>query len=420
MRYEKTLFAPEEKYFTERVDPSKPKAGQKVSLYHMRPTSSGIVCGEGNTEIATLPAAGSRLFATDGGVYAYLSGKKMLYDVTTMTPIAGIDAAPRAVLSHSTDTGVKGIYCVGENGAYYIRGDSVIRTFGIGGTCAAMHHGRLFAADGKRLRFSAPFSIEGVTQTGKDPDGAGYVDFEDGKGDIVALISFRERLYVFFERGIMRMRAEGEALDFAATEMPFAGGSVLPRSAAACGEQICYLTEKGLFAFDGNSCSLLEQRDEIDPNSAVSGDCYGGNYAAVVGLKNGRKVVYVYDFEEKSGRFLIGKGLSAGARENFLAGTAVYKFNRTGGLPLGFGCIMEVTVPAPLLKLAWMRIDGEGTFEISVNGGDPFPAKGGDGVRIDGKERTSETTVSITSEQPNFCIRALEFAWRKEDGDRHY
>lgn len=414
MRYDKALYAPAEKYVFRRVELTDPKEG--AALYHMKPTEFGLVAAEGSVREASLPSEGARLYALDRGTWAYLPAQKALYDLATGALIAGIASEPVALLPHATEAGVKGIYCVEQNATRYIAAGSVQGAWTVGGSCAAMHHGRLFVGSGLRLRFSAPFSAEGILQTERDPDKAGYIDFEEGKGDIVSLVSFRERLYVFFERGVCRMRAEGEAVDFAAAEMPFCGGKILSGSVAACGEKICFMTAEGLFSFDGD-CDFLEKREEIDLSSSCSAYEFGGKYAAAVTLKSGENALYIYDLIRKSGRFLLLKGLRSGEGENFLTGTDVYRFTDSGA-PLGYGSAAEVTLFTVPRALAWVRVEGEGEFSLETNAAPSvLSCKGGEKVRVDAKTPLSETKIKVSPRSASFRIRAVDVAWRKENGD---
>ncbi len=419
MRYDKEVYAPAEEFYTERFDPSRPAEGRETAAFHMRPSRNGLVCAEGYAAVSALPSAAARLYVADGTVYVYESAQKSLYDVTAKTRITGIDSEPVALLPHVTVKGAKGLYCVEKDTVRYITGGAVISSGRAGGDCAAMHHGRLFTADGLTLRFSAPYSADGVTQTDRDPGKAGYIDFDGGKGNIIALVSFRERLYVFFERGIMKVRAEGEALNFAAAEMPFCGGTVIGGSVANCGDRICYMTKSGLYSFNGSTCSPAEEkRAEIDPAAAVHGLCLGGKYAACVSLKDGQTALYVYDFWEKAGRFIPVKGLVFAEREYFLAGTTLYSVSDEGGLPPGCNASLSVTLCGEPRALAWVRVEGEGSFEIGTNAdGIVHTAAGDEKVRIYAKKRLSETQIVITVKSADFRIRHIEVAWRKEDGN---
>ena len=418
MRYEKTLYAPEEEFHIETVDPSRPVEGRETALFHMRPSASGLVCAEGYEEVSVLPTASSRIYVTDDAVYVYESAQKSLYNVTAKTHITGIASEPVALLPHVTEIGIKGLYCVEKDTVRYIADGAVKSSGPVGGACAAMHHGRLFTAVGLRLRFSAPYSVEGITQSDRDPDKAGHLDFDEGRGNIVAILSFREKLYLFFERGIVKMRAEGEALDFDVTAMPFSGGSVIGGSVADCGDRICYMTENGLYSFNGSVCSRLEgPRGEIGLTQA-QGFCLHGKYAALVSLTDDKKALYVYDFSEKTSRFILAEGLISAARGYFLAGTTLYSFTQKSSFPLGGESSLTLTLCGVPRALAWVRIDGKGIFGILTNATDgSFSADGDEKVHICAKKRLSETKITILMKSAACRIHSIEVAWRKEDGN---
>lgn len=416
MRYEKAVYAPEENYFFERVDLSRLKDGQTAVFRHLRPTAAGYVCAEGRERLVTLPATATRLYALDGEVYAYLPAQGGLYCLSTGTTITGVDHEPIALLPHVTREGTSGLYCVERETLRYIRAGAVRASYPIASDCAAMHHGRLFTAKGTRLSFSAPYSETGVTQTERDPDKAGYIDFDGERGKIIALVSYRERLYVFFERGILRLRAEGEAIDFAATELPFAGGKALEGSVAHCGEKVCYMTSDGLYAFDGG-CDFLEKCGELDLSQPIGAYAYNGSYAAAVSLKSGEIGIYVYDFREKAGRLLCGRGIIAGDRDLLLEAGSISRLTEEGGLPDGQACSLEVTLSAWPRTLLWLRLEGEGSYRITLGDGKILHAEGGARLRIGEKTPRSFLQMTLTPEGDDFRIRAIDIGWRREDGN---
>lgn len=145
MRYEKQLYAPEERFIVERVDPSRLGEGQAATLYHLRQTDDGLMAAEGSQTQTTLPssAAPTKVYAVGEDIYVYGSGTKVIYGLTSGISSKDIPTEPVAVLSHFTDGGEEGIYTVDEEAVRYICGNAVQHTDNIGGTCAAMHHGRL-------------------------------------------------------------------------------------------------------------------------------------------------------------------------------------------------------------------------------------------------------------------------------------
>ena len=200
--------------------------------------------------------------------------------------------------------------------------------------------------------------------------------------------------------------------------MPFRGGKILQGSVAVCGDRICYMTENGLYSFNGSVCSRLEgPRGEIDLTQA-QGFCLHGKYAALVSLTDGKNALYVYDFSEKTGRFLLANGLISATKEYFLAGMTLYSFTESGGPPLGYESSLTLTLCSVPRALAWVRVEGTGNFGISTNvSTDTFAAEGDEKVHICAKKRLSETQISVTMKSDVCRIRYFEAAWRKENGN---
>lgn len=119
--------------------------------------------------------------------------------------------------------------------------------------CACLHYDRLFVTtlnDKNTIMFS-----DDLDPTGWEvgPDEAGYITMTDERGAIVGIISFLNYLYVFREYGISRLTAYGAQESFNLNHLFLTTGKIVKDTVRVCGETVIFLTEQGLFQFDGSN-----------------------------------------------------------------------------------------------------------------------------------------------------------------------
>ena len=115
------------------------------------------------------------------------------------------------------------------------------------------------------MAYSAP---EEPTNFTESVDGGGRIRFTDGRGEILAILPFKDALYVFFERGIARVDVVGAPKDFKVTYLEYTGGTILFRTVGACESAIFFMTTDGLYRFDGEKAELILQDTVVSPISA--------------------------------------------------------------------------------------------------------------------------------------------------------
>ncbi|MBQ8885813.1 MAG: hypothetical protein IJY62_05555 [Clostridia bacterium] len=145
------------------------------------------------------------------------------------------------------------IFC-GKSGAYLF--DCVERFsplyIGEDGASAAacVFHDRLFfASKGCKLRFCAPLA---PTVWEADSHESGALSLSREWGEIVGLAALKERLYVFFARGIARLDARGAAKDFVLERLSYGGGEIFPCSVGEVDGRVYFLATDGVYRFDGD------------------------------------------------------------------------------------------------------------------------------------------------------------------------
>lgn len=168
-------------------------------------------------------------------------------------------------------------------------------------TSMCIHNERLFVTTGgeqTELWFSDDFN---PSDWYVSLDQAGFIDFQDGRGRLLKVLSFNNYLYVFRNYGISRISAYGDQTGFSATNLFLSSGRIYPGAIVDCGNRVIYLSEDGFYSFDGYSSQrLLSDYDKflfgVDNSDAV-GKFYNGSLYISLKMKiNGRieKVMLVY------------------------------------------------------------------------------------------------------------------------------
>lgn len=161
-----------------------------------------------------------------------------------------------------------------DKGLYKLDGDvltKIEKTPEIKDVC--IHFERAFATvqgEGISLWFSK--SLDPTDWTVGSESG-GYMDFADNGGKLTKLISFMGYLYVFREYSIERVSALAEQTEFAVRKVYSSTDRIFEKTVAVCGDCMIFLSETGLYRFDGanvTKLSVISQEElGIFGNSAV-------------------------------------------------------------------------------------------------------------------------------------------------------
>lgn len=339
MRYEKSAYYPPKKLRKERIDLSDPASWENVRVlpYHMRVAKEGLVCGEGFVEVGSVTVA-TRVFAAGGKLFSYNAATGDLYDFYEKVRFNVKDLADVCV--GYGESGYMRLFFLGEQEVHYSEGGSTVRLLSqrTGGCAAAMHRERLFFVNGSRVCYTAALGLEAENGE-RSPDGYGYADFTSADGDFVGIAPYRDRLYLFRERGVLELRADGEALNFSAAVLPYACGTVVKGSVARCGDKLVFLTDQGLYYYDG-SFHRAENAytDEFTPVEPAQACACGNIYYTIVDHAGERKV-YAYDFFAGYGRYILAEQLLSisawGGSLYLLAGGRIIVLTEKGGAPFG-------------------------------------------------------------------------------------
>lgn len=146
---------------------------------------------------------------------------------------------------------------IGENTCVYFKDDDTFDIAMLEGTsktgCFFKH--RMFVGmRPSKLVCSAPEDELDFTESIHD---GGLIRFPCVGGSIVAMKAFDDRLYVFFEYGILKMNASGATKNFTADELQYAGGKIYGRTVCVGNHGLYFMTSDGVYRFDGEEVDRL-------------------------------------------------------------------------------------------------------------------------------------------------------------------
>lgn len=179
----------------------------------------------------------------DGGVYQRSDAQNAYVNKGNLGAETGV------VMATAPNGQAQGV-AVGPNGAYRIDGEqwTALTEFGKGAAVCFMKNRVFMAEKCGKLWYGNPEEPWDFTSS---YDEGGYVYLPLNKGDVVDMAEYGEGLYIFFQRGIVRLKPDGLARNFQVTEIPYSGGEIFSQSVGICGNWIFFLSENGICRFDG-------------------------------------------------------------------------------------------------------------------------------------------------------------------------
>lgn len=174
-----------------------------------------------------------------------------------------------------------------NGGEWYVFSEGTMQQkSGVFAEYAAFHYERLFVWDGEKLRFSATLDPFRWTQGLQD---AGYAYLPSAFGEVCAMLSFGERLYLFRDAGVTVFRAFGDNRNFKAVEKKFACRGVVGDTVCSTGDGVCFLADDGIYRFDGEDAVKIFDVRMRDAEASF----FGGKYV-LSGSVRGERVLLVF------------------------------------------------------------------------------------------------------------------------------
>lgn len=230
-------------------------------------------------------------------------------------------------------------FCCSEGIFLYDRTKKFTVLYSTGSDAACTFHERLFFAEKPfTVRFSAPLDC-GTWEDSSDESGA--IEFTSERGEIIELTAFKEAIYIFRERGIEKLDAKGAARDFSHETLSYGGGNILIGSVGICGEDILFLAEDGLYAFDGAKARRLAEDMPVYPvygEQVCEHGTFGNKYFLKYSDRGGEKKLLVWDRVTGSAYFSLSSVCALSETENRLlcfSENKLRQFAPNGALPTG-------------------------------------------------------------------------------------
>ena len=203
------------------------------------------------------------------------------------------------------EEGVRRSVFIGEEGLYlYTYGDALTTTewknLGNKAHLACSQQGRLFFVEEPyTIRYSAPFNARDIAHS---LENGGGIKVPSDCGEIIDLVAFDEKVYIFYEKGIAYLKPSGFASDFVVRTVPYRYGRIYPNSIGVCGTRLFFLTEHGLCAMKKDEIKRVCTNLPIFPNreniKCSHSACSGRFLLVYKGVDSGDKCVVAYEDQD--------------------------------------------------------------------------------------------------------------------------
>jgi len=265
------------------------------------------------------------------------------------------------------------LFAYGDGGAWsYVRSGTLTKVFSRKTVAGCFYGERAFLVNYPfTLNYSvalAPENFESGVEEG------GKIELPVRRGILHSFAELDGCLYGFCDEDVVRLRAQGSALDFQAERVDVAVGEIYKGSVRACGRYVFFLTADGLWAFDGKNAKRVLEELKILP-AQEERKCFsasvGGKYYLEYVDRAGETRSIVVNQDGKSGYFSYSKSVlsDCAGRGLFLENGYAYRVDDKGSLPEGevysfdsecdFGCLEEKT-------LKTLTVNGRGKAKIKI------------------------------------------------------
>lgn len=292
-----------------------------------------------------------------------------------------------------------------------------------------VHYERLFATaagENTAVWFSDDLN---VTNWNVSLDEAGFIENVDEGGGFLKAVSFLDSVYLFRSYGISRLTAYADQTAFRLSRLFVSAGRILPDTVCVCGDRINFLTEQGLYSFDGyDTVRLCPQWDRLilpregSPSAAFAegnyllccradfGESGAGNNALLIAGREQTVCKMPVDFvaalsaESRNMALLCAEGKAAMLdKSGKWFGQALEKRWETPFSDLNRADAQKVA------QLLTLNADGPCTVTVRSERGSrtlSFAGTGAEQKRF--SLRGTRFSLEISSEAPNLCLSKPE------------
>ncbi len=242
--------------------------------------------------------------------YLSADGRVLVYEasISSWTTTHSFGKRMKPLLAVDAQGNAQNLF-IGELGLYTCSFDGTVSRTGVtaASRIACFFKGRLFfVKEPFTLAYSAPYA---ATEFGEDIHDSGWIRFPSDKGNIVALVPMREKLYAFYEYGIAEIALAGSAREFSFKKIGYGGGKIFEDSAGVCamnGEKAFFLAEDGVYSFDGARVKKVCKGTGVFPKrtgQVCDHASFEGKYFLAYTDKDGVRRGLVLDAESGAGYF---------------------------------------------------------------------------------------------------------------------
>lgn len=341
-------------------------------LRHLKVENNELVCAEGKSYYYYLQETADRVFQAEDTLFYYNCEKHKLIQANVACYTYTGLPLPHSVLPLPKQNGVKQWLVMTNNEAYLLKGNETFeKVADVTSTRAVIFKERVFTISRDVIRYSAPLDMQNWSEVRY---GGGCVEIPASEGNFIGIVAFRDELYFFRERGIMRLDASGDDLDFKAVPIRFGGGSIVSGTIADCGDCIAFFTNRGFYTFDGSACKLQKQsRFEQMFNACSYGAGGDGRYMAQCSHVQFGTCTYCFDLQTGKGHFVfLGAGyMASGSGIWFPYGNGMYRISNQGDCNNGWvqlvsSALSDFGLGVGTKRLEAISVEGAGSYEISA------------------------------------------------------
>ncbi len=153
------------------------------------------------------------------------------------------------------------IFCTPEDGMLVWDCDIMPYSVATAPTIRSMclHKDRLFAIVQdmpSTIRYSKNLDPTNWLVTG-DAEDSGVIAISDQMGDMNKIISFLGYIYIFRDYGITKLAFYDENGEYTISQLYYSGSRIIPDTVTVCGNKIFFMTNDGIYSFDGINTKKL-------------------------------------------------------------------------------------------------------------------------------------------------------------------
>ncbi len=129
-------------------------------------------------------------------------------------------------------------------------------------TSMCVHYERIYATvagESNSLWFSDDFDPSNWNTSLEE---GGFINFDDDGGRVIKAVSFLDHVYVFRDYGIVRLTAYGSQENYSVSKIYASASRIIADTIALCGDRIVFLTDEGLFSFNGYTLTHIASKIE--------------------------------------------------------------------------------------------------------------------------------------------------------------